>query len=65
MKNEQTYNIVDIKNFLVRINDGRQIIEVDQGHIYIRLDTVEEALIAAVEHFKDRMYVEIRAPEGK
>lgn len=63
MKTENTYNIVDLKNFLVKVNDGRQIYEGDQGHVYIRLDTVEEAIIAAVDHFKDKTYVEIREPE--
>lgn len=57
------FDIVDIKNFLVKVNDGRQIIEgQDHGEIFIRLDTVEEALIAAVEEFKGKPYKEIREP---
>ena len=63
MKTNDTYNIVDVKNLLVKVNDGRQILEGESfGHIFIRLDTVEEVIIAAVEHFKNKSYVEIREP---
>lgn len=63
MTSENTYNIVDIKNLLVKVNDGRQILEGEQGNIFMRLDAVEEALISAVGYFNGKTYVEIRSPE--